>query len=163
MPSNLPSIYAVELPANHPLDESEDEGVLPESDVEMEDESTESDVHELEATTVPKTKPRTRKSRSQQDEDHNPRSFGREPQPYKFSYENPLDFNSKPLSTIPEFFEDITDKIKTDFDTELRGFCNKFGKTPLNVVTFCSGTESPILAIGLVQKRKFNPLIFLIY
>jgi hypothetical protein len=128
----------------------------------MEGEGIESIPDELEVATAPKTKPRTRKSKSPQGEDHNPRSFGRESQPYKFSYENPLDFDSKPLSTIPEFFEHITDKLKVDYDRELRGFCNKFGKKSLNVVTFCSGTESPILAMGLVQKSKFNPLISLI-
>jgi hypothetical protein len=110
-----------------------------------------------------KPKPRARKTKASVDDDHNPRSFAREPQPYKFSYENPLDFDSKPLKTISEFFVDLADQLKTKFGADLSKFCGKFNKKPLNVVTLCSGTEAPILAMGLVQKSKFPLLFFLVY
>ncbi len=123
-----------------------------------------SDVAEDEET--PTSKPSNPKSRAKKvkfslDADHNPRSFAREPQPYKFSYENPLSFDGKPLFTIAEFFEDLSDKLKMEYGRDLIKFCKLFREKPLNVVTFCSGTESPILAIGLVQKSKFNSVFFL--
>ena len=65
------------------------------------------------------------------------------------------------MFTIAEFFEDLADKLKMEYGTDLIKFCKLFREKPLNVVTFCSGTESPILAIGLVQKSKFNSIFFL--
>jgi hypothetical protein len=94
------------------------------------------------------------------DEDNHPYTFAEQPTPYKFAYENVLDYESKPLTTIPEIFEDFTDQLYEKFIVPLGKFCSKFGEKPLNVLTFCSGTESPILAMNMVQKSKFILLFF---
>lgn len=132
-----------------------------ESDLEIEEESHVAEDEKIPASKSSNPKRCARKVKFSLDADHNPRSFAREPQPYKFSYDNPLNFNGKPLFTIAQFFEDLSDKLKMKYGTDLMRFCKLFREKPLNVVTFCSGTESPILAIGLVQKSKFTPIFFL--
>lgn len=137
------------------------------SDLEIDSNSDEADTPlntpAQAAKPKPKRKPRARKPKASVDDDHNSRSFARESRPYKFSFENTLDFDGKPLKTISEFFEDLADQLKTKFGADLSDFCRKFSRKPLNVVTFCSGTEAPILAMGLVQKSKFPLLFFLVY
>lgn len=148
-------------------DQTDDEhGATSDEDASESDLEIEEQIDVVEDEQSPASKPKNPKSRAKKvkfslDADHNPRTFAREPQPYKFSYENPLDFNSKPLFTIAQFFEDLSDKLKMKYGTDLIKFCKLFREKPLNVVTFCSGTESPILAIGLVQKCKFTSTFFL--
>jgi hypothetical protein len=85
-------------------------------------------------------------------EDQNPRSFA-DPNT-KFGFENILDYGARPLITIPEIFEDLTDQIRKEGENSLRRFCKTFSKKPLRVLTMCSGTESPILAMQQIQKSK---------
>jgi hypothetical protein len=132
-----------------------------ESDLEIEEQIDVAEDEQSPASKRNTSKLRAKKVKFSLDADHNPRSFAREPLAYKFSYENPLDFNGKPLFTITQFFEDLSDKLKMKYGADLIRFCKLFREKPLNVVTFCSGTESPILAIGLVQKSKFTLTFFL--
>ncbi|WPH00344.1 Hypothetical protein R9X50_00316900 [Acrodontium crateriforme] len=60
-----------------------------------------------------------------------------------------LDLNLPPLSNIPDIFSDITTKgIKNG----LVDVVNHLGNRPLKVGTMCSGTESPLLALSMIQE-----------
>lgn len=60
-----------------------------------------------------------------------------------------LDLNLPPLSSIPEIFEDITRKA---LSLGLREVIQHQPGRPLRVATMCSGTESPLLALSLVNR-----------
>ena len=90
-------------------------------------------------------------------EDQNPRSFA-DPNS-TFNFENILDYGAQPLFTTPEIFEDLATRIYAYRKGALQKFCQTFSKKPLKVLTFCSGTESPILAMQLVQKSKFPSIL----
>ena len=59
-----------------------------------------------------------------------------------------LDTGLPPLSSIGDIFQDITAKA---LDMGLREVLQKPGRQPLRVATMCSGTESPLLALEMVQ------------
>lgn len=59
-----------------------------------------------------------------------------------------LDLNLPPLPTIPDIFEDITLKA---LKLGLRQVLRLLEDRPLRVGTMCSGTESPLLALRLVD------------
>ena len=81
---------------------------------------------------------------------HDPRSFANPG--VVFNFTNILDYKSPPLTTIREIFAHITQKLASTYPDELDALCNKFANTPLKILTFCSGTESPILGLTMVQK-----------
>lgn len=65
-----------------------------------------------------------------------------------------LDLTAPPLSNINDIFSRLTFKA---FDKDFKGdtmddVIAKFVDRPLRVATMCSGTESPILALQLIQK-----------
>lgn len=95
---------------------------------------------------------RAKKSIAGLAEDKNPRSFA-DPST-KFGFENILDYDTRPLISIPEIFEDLATRIHEHGRHSLRRFCQLFNKKPLKVLTLCSGTESPILAMQQIQKSK---------
>ncbi len=84
--------------------------------------------------------------------DLNPRSFA-DPGT-SFGFENILDYEARPLITMPEIFENLATRIYKHDILDLQRFCKTFGKKPLRVLTFCSGTESPILAMQQIQKSE---------
>jgi site-specific DNA-cytosine methylase/superfamily II DNA or RNA helicase len=59
-----------------------------------------------------------------------------------------LDPGLPPLSSIDDIFRDITTKA---LDLGLREALQKLNRQPLRVATMCSGTESPLLALDMVQ------------
>jgi hypothetical protein len=62
---------------------------------------------------------------------------------------NLLDTGRAPLSDINDIFSDLASKaIKLGF----LAACANFQDQPLRIVTMCSGTESPILAMRLLQR-----------
>lgn len=76
----------------------------------------------------------------------------RNPEPQKQSTSTGLNDTAPPFSNITDIFSDIARKA------ENLGFlkaCEPFGKHGLRVVTMCSGTESPLLALDLL-KRAFG-------
>jgi hypothetical protein len=87
---------------------------------------------------------------------HNPRSFGDEGN--NFNFQNSLSYDLPPLITTRAIFEALTKRIFRTSKANLGNFCQIFAQTPLKVLTFCSGTESPILGLQMVQKSKFSPL-----
>lgn len=67
-----------------------------------------------------------------------------------------LDLSSPPLSDIHEIFSHITNKAldkgpQGNYST-LDDMTNHLGNLPMRVATMCSGSESPILALKLVQQ-----------
>ncbi|QRV87675.1 Serine/threonine-protein phosphatase [Ceratobasidium sp. AG-Ba] len=58
-----------------------------------------------------------------------------------------------PIASIPEMFEDIVRRTP-----ELDKVANHLGGRPLRVATMCSGTESPLLALGLVSRAMGKTL-----
>jgi hypothetical protein len=65
-----------------------------------------------------------------------------------------LDENLPPLHDITEIFADLTSKaIEGGFSKAL----DHLGNRPLRVATMCSGTESPLLALGLIKDCKLLP------
>lgn len=59
-----------------------------------------------------------------------------------------LDTGLPPLSSIDDIFQDITAKA---LGMGLREVLQKSNRQPLRVATMCSGTESPLLALEMVQ------------
>lgn len=59
-----------------------------------------------------------------------------------------LDTGLPPLSSIDDIFKDITTKA---LDIGLREILQQTNRQPLRVATMCSGTESPVLALDMVQ------------
>ena len=84
----------------------------------------------------------------------NPRSFGEADNP--FIFDNPLDFGSQPLTTIRAVFEDLTRRVHQHASDTLKEFCEDFSSTPLKILTFCSGTESPVLGLEMFRKSKLS-------
>lgn len=66
---------------------------------------------------------------------------------------NCLDLTLPPISDIREIFLDITLKALKE---GLSGVIEKFVGKQINVATLCSGTESPLLAMTLVQQCKYT-------
>ena len=58
-----------------------------------------------------------------------------------------------PMSSLDDIYDDMTERaMDLGFDKVLR----HLGEKPLRVVTVCSGTESPLLALEMVQKSKYS-------
>ncbi|KAF8338028.1 uncharacterized protein EI90DRAFT_3279585 [Cantharellus anzutake] len=60
---------------------------------------------------------------------------------------SPLASQLPPISSIPDMFRDIVARLP-----ELTAFAKKIEGRPLRVATMCSGTESPLLALGLISR-----------
>ncbi|KAG9090323.1 hypothetical protein FS749_000649 [Ceratobasidium sp. UAMH 11750] len=58
-----------------------------------------------------------------------------------------------PIASIPDMFVDIVHRTP-----ELEKVANRLGGRPLRVATMCSGTESPLLALGLVSRAMGNTM-----
>ena len=56
-----------------------------------------------------------------------------------------------PMSKLGDIYKDMTERA---MDLGLDGFLAHLGERPLRVVTVCSGTESPLLALEMVQESK---------
>lgn len=64
-----------------------------------------------------------------------------------------------PMHTLEEIFSDLVAKaLSLGFDKVLE----HLGERPLRIATVCSGTESPILAMEMLQKGKLS-VFFLLY
>lgn len=62
-----------------------------------------------------------------------------------------------PMDTLEEIFRDIAAKaMSLGFDKVLK----RLGERPLRVATVCSGTESPILAMEMLQQGKSPSFLF---
>ncbi|SCV72512.1 BQ2448_4049 [Microbotryum intermedium] len=59
-----------------------------------------------------------------------------------------LDESLPPMSDLGEIFLDLVGKVKH----ELGQVCDQLGNRKLRVGTMCSGTESPLLALGLISE-----------
>lgn len=56
-----------------------------------------------------------------------------------------------PIHSLEEIFQDLATKaLRLGFDRVL----HRLGGRPLRVATVCSGTESPLLALEMIQKSK---------
>ncbi|KAE9378131.1 hypothetical protein N431DRAFT_328897 [Stipitochalara longipes BDJ] len=91
-----------------------------------------------------------KRARTTLDANRNPRSFGDPGN--TFNFDNPLDYHSPPLTTTRAIFQELTKQIYHKTLGNLEELCGIFACTPLKVLTFCSGTESPILGLQMVQK-----------
>ena len=59
------------------------------------------------------------------------------------------------MSKLDDIYEDMTGRaMELGFERVL----GHLGERPLRVVTVCSGTESPLLALEMVQKSKYSKL-----
>lgn len=56
-----------------------------------------------------------------------------------------------PMSGLGDIYKDMTERA---MDLGLDGVLAHLGERPLRVVTVCSGTESPLLALEMVQRSK---------
>lgn len=56
-----------------------------------------------------------------------------------------------PMSRLGDIYKDMTERA---MDLGLDGFLAHLGERPLRVVTVCSGTESPLLALEMVQRSE---------
>ena len=63
------------------------------------------------------------------------------------SEKSPLASQLPPIHSIPEMYRDIVARLP-----ELTAFAKKIEGRPLRVATMCSGTESPLLALGLFSR-----------
>ena len=63
------------------------------------------------------------------------------------SEKSPLASQLPPIHSIPEMFRDIVARLP-----DLITFAKKIEGRPLRVATMCSGTESPLLALGLISR-----------
>lgn len=65
-----------------------------------------------------------------------------------------LDRSLPPICKIEDIFEDLTAQaLKNGFDS----FLSHIGTRELRVATMCSGTESPLLALEMIQSSTFSP------
>jgi hypothetical protein len=70
---------------------------------------------------------------------------------YRLGYRDDL----APLSTVEDWFRDLTAKIKKlGFDKVVHHLNGR----ALKVATMCSGTESPILALRQISQSRFSPI-----
>jgi hypothetical protein len=68
---------------------------------------------------------------------------------------NGLNTSLKPMSNIDDIFVDLTENaLKNGFSE----FLNAIGSAKLKVSTLCSGTESPLLALQMIQDSEYNLL-----
>lgn len=58
-----------------------------------------------------------------------------------------------PMSKLDDIFEDMTGRA---MDLGFERVLEHLGGKPLRVVTVCSGTESPLLALEMVQRSKYS-------
>lgn len=71
-----------------------------------------------------------------------------------------LALNLPPLHKLSDIYRSITARA---LELNLGGFLQHIGSKPLRIVTACSGTESPLLALELVQDSEFSfTLVFLL-
>jgi site-specific DNA-cytosine methylase len=60
-----------------------------------------------------------------------------------------LDLDLPPIDNVRDIFSDITSKaVRAGLDTAMQ----QLGNRPIRIATMCSGTESPLLALKLVQQ-----------
>ena len=64
-----------------------------------------------------------------------------------------LDRTKTPISTINDIFETISEKAEKESFLDA---CNSLAPPEINIVTMCSGTESPILAMRLLQEAYYR-------
>lgn len=65
----------------------------------------------------------------------------------------PVTSHLPPIASIPDMFEDIVARTP-----ELKKVAEHLGGRRLRVATMCSGTESPLLALGLVSRAMGNAI-----
>lgn len=80
---------------------------------------------------------------------------------YRIGYRDDL----APLSTVEEWFADLSSNIKK---LGFKRFIDHLNGRALRVATMCSGTESPILALKMISDSKFlmrlrSTLLFLTF
>jgi site-specific DNA-cytosine methylase len=78
----------------------------------------------------------------------------------KHVYKTGLDGSLPPMDNLEEIFVDISKKAVKN---GLQDVIKHLGSRKLRVVTMCSGTESPILALEMVSKCKFAFFVKLAY
>ena len=64
---------------------------------------------------------------------------------------SPTDSNLPPISSIPDIFTDLVSKIP-----EIKKVVERIQGRKLRVATMCSGTESPLLALEMIQESIQN-------
>lgn len=62
-----------------------------------------------------------------------------------------IDYTRPPIYDLKEIFDVITNRA---LENGLRSFLDHMGSRKLRVVTMCSGTESPILALEMVANSR---------
>jgi hypothetical protein len=72
-----------------------------------------------------------------------------------WTYKMGINENLPPLNDIGEIFDDMVKKLAGSGIKEMVGH---LGSRKLKVATMCSGTESPILSLGLIAESKYNCL-----
>lgn len=60
-----------------------------------------------------------------------------------------------PLNKLEDIYKSLTARA---IDLKFDDFLSHLGSKPLRVVTMCSGTESPLLALEMVRRSKSSPL-----
>lgn len=60
-----------------------------------------------------------------------------------------------PLNKLEDIYKSLTARA---IDLKFDDFLSHVGSKPLRVVTMCSGTESPLLALEMVRQSKSSPL-----
>lgn len=68
-----------------------------------------------------------------------------------------LDATLPPIDNLEEIFDDITRRAMAN---NFQAFLDHLASRKLRVVTMCSGTESPLLAMEMVGKSMSFPLFF---
>lgn len=157
-PLILLSIYAFNLRANYQIDESDEEQSTSSrsSRALVKGKRKFSPLDDNQPTKRAKTSRKGKPKAVENSAPPNPRSFGDEGN--NFNFQNSLSYDLPPLITTRAIFEALTKRIFRTSKANLQNFCQIFAQTPLKVLTFCSGTESPILGLQMVQKSKFSPL-----
>jgi hypothetical protein len=62
-----------------------------------------------------------------------------------------IDYTRPPIHDLKEIFDAITNRA---LENGLRSFLDHMGPRRLRVVTMCSGTESPILALEMIVNSR---------
>ena len=77
----------------------------------------------------------------------NPTLSRRNPPP-NWNWKSGIDQSKEPLHDISDIFADMTQKA---VDVGFKDVIRYLGKQKLKVATMCSGTESPLLALGMIR------------
>ncbi|KAI5478763.1 hypothetical protein MNV49_004589 [Pseudohyphozyma bogoriensis] len=92
-------------------------------------------------------KPRTTKKKKGGDDDDDAEDDDPDNAAFSGGFRKGLDENLPPISGIPEIFKDLTARVQD----ELEEVVEHLNGRALTVATMCSGTESPLLALGLIS------------